>query len=322
MAVPPSTLADQYIVRALLGRGGMSTVYRAEEVRSGAPVALKIMGTTGEDDEEARRRFMREAGILARIRHPNVVSLYGFGEAAVGDDEVYFMAMELAEGETLAAVLRREGAMPALRAIDVFRQIASALACAHRQGIVHRDLKPANVVLSRDEGGRLIVKVLDFGVGKILGDGRQALTREGSLLGSPRYMPPEQVLGRPVDARADLYALGIMLYEALCGRLPFPTGPLSATLLAHCNAPVPPMRERNPAVDVPEPLERLARWCLEKSPEQRPADADAVIAALDASARALCPPRPRAIPIRWIVALALVVGVCIGLGAALCVVHI
>jgi serine/threonine-protein kinase len=337
-----SVVAGRYILRGTLGRGGMSTVFRAEEVGSGAPVALKIMGTSGEDDDETRRRFMREAGILASIRHPNVVALYGFGKATVGEDEVFYMAMELAEGETLAAILRRDGPMPALRAIDTFHQIVTALACAHRQGIVHRDLKPANVVLSRDEHGRSMVKVLDFGVGKILGDARQALTREGSLLGSPRYMSPEQVLGGPIDARADLYAVGIMLYEALSGRLPFPTGPLTATLLAHCNSPVPPMRERTPDVAVPDALERLARWCLEKSPEKRPPSAEAVLGVLDACAHSLrrppppvpawaeaqtapetaTAPRRRAVPTSWLVALALVVGVFAVLGAALCVAHI
>ncbi len=257
--------------------GGMGKIYRAEQLPLGRVVAVKVLHsrfTESPDDPAFRKRFFLEASILSKLQHPNIVTVFDYGRIETVADEAYFMAMEYLPGETLHRRLKREGALPTETTISVIRQIAKGLREAHRHDVVHRDLKPANVMLSPDEAGDESVKILDFGLVKVLRDDSEELTKEGSFLGSPRYMSPEQIAHGRVDLRADIYSLGVILYQCLCGKAPFEAEHSVHILMAHLHAPVPPFAERSPGVVVPEPLGALAMRCLAKQPDGRPASMD------------------------------------------------
>ena len=280
--VPGTVINGKFRVVALIATGGMGRIYRAEQAPLGRMVALKVLRTPQIDAEpigtEFRRRFDREASILAKLQHVNVVTLFDYGRIESGGPDRYFMAMEMLQGETLAARLRSQGALSAQETLRIVRQMARGLREAHRLGAVHRDLKPSNVMLVPEEDGGEIVKILDFGIGKLLGaDDEQDITQEGSFLGSPKYIAPEQVNERRVDARTDIYALGVITYECLCGRVPFEGETNLETILAHYNKDVPSMAQRSPGVFVPEAVEAFARRCLEKTPAARPQSMEEVL---------------------------------------------
>jgi serine/threonine-protein kinase len=286
----------KYRVEALVATGGMGSIYVAEQVGLGRRVALKVLRTPSHRglEEQFRRRFEREASILAKLQHVNVVTLFDYGriETGPGDGgDRYFMAMEYLPGETLEARLRAVFALAPQDALRILRQIARGLREAHKLGAVHRDLKPTNVMLVPEEDGGEVVKILDFGIGKLLAgssaDEASELTQEGSFLGSPRYIAPEQVNERRVDARTDVYALGVIAYECLCGRVPFERETNLETVLAHCHDPVPPMSERAPDLHVPELVERFVLGCLEKEPDRRPPSMEAVLRGISDCERAL-----------------------------------
>ena len=263
--------------------GGMGKIYRAEQLPLGRVVAVKVLHTRyteTQDDPAFQKRFFLEASILSRLQHPNIVTVFDYGRIEGLADEAFFMAMEFLPGETLHRRLKREGALNAEATVAIVRQIAKGLREAHRQGVVHRDLKPSNVMLVPDESGEETIKILDFGLVKVLRDDSEELTKEGSFLGSPRYMSPEQIAHGRVDLRTDIYSLGVILYQCLCGRPPFEADNAVHILMAHLHTPVPPFHERNPAVVVPEPLGALAMLCLEKQPERRPATMDDFLVAL------------------------------------------
>ncbi len=257
--------------------GGMGKIYRAEQMPLGRVVAVKVLHsrfTEGQDDPAFQKRFFLEASILSRLQHPNIVTVFDYGRIEGLADEAFFMAMEYLPGETLHRRLKREGPLGAEATVAIVRQIAKGLREAHRQGVVHRDLKPSNVMLVPDESGEETVKILDFGLVKVLRDDSEELTKEGSFLGSPRYMSPEQIAHGRVDLRTDIYSLGVILYQCLCGKTPFEADNAVHILMAHLHTPVPPFHERNPVAVVPEPLGALALLCLEKQPERRPATMD------------------------------------------------
>ncbi|MFO0630097.1 MAG: protein kinase [Polyangiales bacterium] len=272
-----ATINGRYRVQSAIASGGMGRIYLAEQIPLGRLVALKVLHsryTAKGDDPAFQKRFLLEASILSRLQHPNIVTLYDYGRIEEANEEIYFMAMEYLAGDTLHRRLRMRGALAPGEATGLARSIAKGLREAHRQGVVHRDLKPSNVMLVPGEDGAEVVKILDFGLVKVLSDDSEELTKEGAFLGSPRYMSPEQIAHGRVDLRTDIYSLGVILYQCLCGRTPFESENSVHILMAHLHNPVPAMRERSPGVDVPERLERFTLRCLEKDPAQRPATMD------------------------------------------------
>ncbi len=272
----------KYRITDVLGAGGMGRIYRAEQMPLGRPVALKVLHQeldAKKDKGDFQKRFLLEAATCAKLTHPNIVVVYDYGRLdEAGSSEAYFMAMEFVEGQTLHEALAIDGPFAPARAMWLAREIARGLREAHRQGAVHRDLKPSNVMLTQGGEGEG-VKVLDFGLVKLIRDDSEVMTREDVFIGSPRYMAPEQIHRAPVDGRADLYALGVILYQMLTGHVPFAGDNPVQTLMGHVNEPVPPLRM--PAgVEVPAGLEALVMRCLEKDPDHRFPNADTLIRAL------------------------------------------
>ncbi len=264
----------RYEVERLIGVGGMGRVYRARHQRSGAAVALKVL----QPDATATlaQRFEREARFLARVRHPNVVSIYEYG--LVSGSRVPCIAMELIEGESIDAVLRRRQAIPWPDALDVLEGMLTGLDAIHREGILHRDLKPSNVMCSCEgEGARPVIKLLDFGIAKATFDpSGDALTRTGGFVGTPAYMAPEQLLNRKIDERTDLFAAAMVFYELVTGHLPFPADSLVALVERAERPPVPPVAPAGlPSLD-PE-LVALTLRALAPVPAHRPVDARAYL---------------------------------------------
>ncbi len=272
-------LNGKYRVIEIIARGGMGAVYRAEQLPLGRPVALKLIHSALDDDHpdsEFQKRFFLEAASCAKLTHPNIVVIHDFGEIELSPERrSAYMAMELLDGTTLHDVLKVEAPLTYGRSLRVTREIARALREAHRQEMVHRDLKPTNVMLSRTSDGES-VKVLDFGLVKLLRDDSEQLTREDLFMGSPKYMAPEQVERVPIDGRADLYALGVLLYQMLSGRVPFDGEHQVQTLMAHVRDAPPTLP---PAV--PEAIVAITMRLLEKRPDDRFASADALITEVD-----------------------------------------
>ena len=257
----------EYLVRRLVGEGGMGKVYEAAERLTERPVALKVLRPELSQSEEGRRMFLNEMRILAQLEHPSVVrSLASFEE-----DGQLVMVLELLEGRTLRQELTARGRLPWTEAAEIVAQIAEALAAAHGREIVHRDLKPENVMLVGTETIRL--KVMDFGIAKVLEAARATSTQS---LGTLQYMSPEQIDARAVDARSDLYALGLVFYEALSGGAPFRSASPRELLNLQCTAEPPPLDD---AVrkGLPRGVEILLRSLLEKDPAARPASANEVL---------------------------------------------
>jgi serine/threonine protein kinase len=257
----------RYKVQREVARGGMGTVYRALDVETGATVAVKMLAQA---NAEGTERFRREAAILSSLSHPGIVRYLDHGMSEQG---VPYLVMEWLDGEPLSARLHREGLRPS-EAIDLVSQVARAVGAAHALGLVHRDIKPSNVLVPA--GGTNGVKLIDFGVGRWNDsplDG--SLTRTGMLLGTAGYMAPEQIRNaRGIDARADVFALGCVLYECLTGRAPFGGENSQAMRVKVLFAEPPRLRQLVP--ELPDLLEMLVRWMLRKDPERRPADGDAV----------------------------------------------
>ncbi|MGC4068985.1 MAG: serine/threonine-protein kinase [Polyangiaceae bacterium] len=267
-------VADRYEVIELLGVGGMGSVYRARHVHIKKQVALKTLHQAMLRSPEAVARFEREAVAAARISHPNVAVATDFGPLPGGR---YYLVLEYIEGRELRSELDAKGALPLARVIHIGRQITSALCAAHQLGIVHRDLKPENVMLVNRGTEIDFVKVLDFGIAKVtVDDETQPLTQFGAVFGTPQYMSPEQGKGQVVDARSDLYTLGVILYEMLTGKLPFEAEDALGFIMQHLGATPTPL-----SATVPEPLRQLVHGLLEKEPDLRPATANIVLGALD-----------------------------------------
>jgi hypothetical protein len=227
-------IAERYQILSVLGEGGMGRVYLAEHVRMGRKSAVKVLSPNMALSADAISRFNREAANASRINHPNVVQIYDFGETP---DGMLYLAMEFVEGETLRSLIQRDGPLPVARAAELSRQIADALGAAHYLGIVHRDLKPDNILLTRHHDGTDWVKVVDFGIAKTVqgsggeNRGSQTVTTAGVSLGTPEYMSPEQLAGERLDARTDLYSLGLVLFNMLTANLPYPRVTSKETLV-------------------------------------------------------------------------------------------
>ena len=272
-----------------IGEGGMGAVYRAEHVVLGRAVAMKVLLPELSRSPEALDRFFGEARTLAGLHHPGIVAVQDFGH--LPDGRAY-LVMEILEGEPLSERLLRVTRLPEGQAIALCRQAAGAVSAAHARGIVHRDLKPDNLFLVQDPdvpGGER-VKVLDFGIAKLGGGTGGVKTREGVIIGTPRYMAPEQCRAQPVDHRADLYALGCVLFEMLAGRPPFVADDAVAVLTAHVLDAPPTLAAVG--VTVSASCEALVRDLLAKSPDDRPASMEAVLERLGAPTGPRTPAAP------------------------------
>ncbi len=264
---PGQVLAQRYRIQRLLGKGGMGAVYLADDEVLGELVALKVISSAWAADEAAMvTRFRREAAAARKVSSPQVIRIHDLGEARPG---LLYLSMEYFAGRTLAEVIAQRGIVSLKDVQDILQQIAVGLDAAHNAGVIHRDLKPSNVLV----GERGAVKLIDFGLATMAaGDG---LTATGAILGTPHYMAPEQVRGKPVDARSDLYALGALAYHLVCGRPPFAGDNPIAIGFAHLSEVPPSPREIRK--DVPAPLEKAILTALAKAPDERPQSAKAFI---------------------------------------------
>ncbi|HSE30131.1 MAG TPA: serine/threonine-protein kinase [Pyrinomonadaceae bacterium] len=274
----PQFIAGRFRIEREIGTGGMGTVYLATHLGLERPVAVKIIKREFATDSDVADRFLREARTMARLRHPHAAMIFDAGSLPDGR---HFIIMELVEGETLSQALTREGRFSPHRAVQIATQICDVLEEAHRLGIVHRDLKPSNIML-----GQRGICVLDFGVAKVLASTAEstathASTGSGHLVGTPRYMSPEQCLGQRVGARSDLYSLGVLLYEMLAGRPPFVDPLQSALLVKQATALPPPLPKLRQ--DLPRSLALAVHSLLAKRPEDRPRTAAAAKGLLERS---------------------------------------
>ncbi len=271
-------LNDRFEVGEPIGAGAMGAVYRGHDRSADRPVAIKVLHPRLLTSREYVTRFKREALAASRFRHESAVRLLGSGETGEG---LPFIAMELVEGRSLKEILVEDGAISIGRACNITQQLLRALGAAHQRGIVHRDMKPDNVRVVVDEDGIERPKILDFGIVKCIGGDPGDLegavkTKTGVVLGTPKYMAPEQVRGEAVDGRADIYAVGAMLYEMLCGEPPFVAEDVFGFVAMHLKQDVTPLTHRAPEKDVPPGLDELVLHMLEKDPANRPADASAL----------------------------------------------
>ena len=275
----PRMLAGRYRLEAELGHGGMGVVYRGTDTLIGRRVAVKLIRAAEgiAIDEEVAGRFLREAKHTARIQHEHIIEVYDLGRSETGD---LFFVMELLEGESVSARLRRLGRIPVVQTIHIARQICAALDVAHAAGIIHRDLKPANVMLLQRKDDDAFVKVLDFGVAKSYAPDQQDtdLTNTGMLVGTIEYMAPEQIMGKKADGRTDIYSLGVMLYKMLVGRQPFREGAVPAMIHWHLNVAPKPLS--TVVDDVPAAIDRIVLRCLAKKPDERYANMNELANAL------------------------------------------
>lgn len=282
-------LGGRYRLERLIAKGAAGQVYEAAQLPFERRVAVKIVRHHYRDggSERFHRRFRRQAAIAARLNHPNIVTVIEYGETEAGDS---FMVMELLDGRSLSEVLREEGRFEVRRAVHIATQVARALRKAHAAGVVHRDLKPANIVVQPEEEGLDHAKVFDFGLVKVFAPDQvgadvpglavETLTRAGSLMGTPGYMAPEQIVGGAIDGRADIYALGVTLTQMLTGQLPFQGVTMAEVLRAQLTQRPRAIRALRPELDCSDELEDTIGACLQRDPNLRPANADAVLRVL------------------------------------------
>lgn len=270
-----SRALGRYRLERRIGTGGMGEVWSATHPRLRRRVAIKILRNLAEGTDSIRR-FEHEVAATSQLSHPNTVRIFDYGST---EDGLFYYVMELLDGESLAALVRRSGPLPPARAICLVDQAARALSEAHLQGICHRDVKPENLFVTHTREDGDFVKVLDFGVAKNFADSDEGVTQTGAMVGTPDYLSPEVVLGRAVDARADVYALGAVLFFCLTGRAPFSGTTAGALLFSHINVRAPTLRDALGHEVDPE-LDAIVARCLEKDPERRYPDAGTLAAAL------------------------------------------
>ena len=286
-----TAIAGRYVLERVIGEGGMAVVYKAKHKVAEQPFAVKLMNPLLARDPIVRERFRREAKSAKKIAHPNIIEI--FEEGDTGDGTAY-MVMEYLDGESLADTIAR-GAIPAKRALGIMIQMARGIARAHDLGVIHRDLKPENIFICRREDGTDLVKLLDFGIALSKADSR--LTGTGELFGTPQYMAPERIATTESGPSSDLYALGVIFFEMITGRLPFDAPDIATFFVRHLKDPPLPIRKFAP--EIPEGLAELIEALLAKDPKNRPVDAHRVMADLIDVARQISapiPPEPQADP--------------------------
>ena len=281
MAEIGQTLGGRYRLVELLGSGGMATIYRATDTGLGRDVALKLLRPEYLRDPDFSSRFRQEAQAAASLSHPNIVTVYDYGEDPSGP----YIVMELVDGEDLATILRRSGALPPRQVARIGAGVARALAAAHARGLVHRDIKPGNVLIGADGA----VKVVDFGIARAIAEAQ--VTLPGTTLGSVHYFSPEQARGEPATASSDIYSLGIVLYEMLTGVRPFEGDSAASVALARLTGPIPDPTTVRPSV--PADLAAITRRAMALDPKDRWPSAAVMADALDATLT----PAPRQLPV-------------------------
>ena len=269
------TLDEKYRLDERLGTGGMGTVYRGTHLLIDRPVAIKLLNPRYVEDEAAQIRFRREARAAGRLQHTNAVTVTDFGRTS---DGFVYIVMELLEGRTLKDVLAHDAPLDTARAVSMMLQISAAVGAAHDAGVIHRDLKPGNIFVVQRTDAPPYIKVLDFGIAKLAADALddddpQTLTQVGAMIGTPRYMSPEQCDGASLTPASDVYSLGIILYEMLTGTTPFTGSSPIAIAIKHST--MPPRSPREFVASIPPALEEIILGALEKAPEARPQDANA-----------------------------------------------
>ena len=278
------TINDRFKITRLIARGGMGKVYLAEQAPLGRLCAVKVLNPSynGNAEPEFHKRFFLEASVTSRLSHPNTVTIFDYG---VTDDDYYFMAMEYLEGQTLYQAIRKDGFIVEERAVNIVSQICRGLREAHAIGVIHRDLKPANIFLVRHGDEPDFVKILDFGLVKnVLEKAEDQITQTGLFMGSPKYMAPEQIHGAAVDARTDIYSLGIVLCEMLTGRVPFDRATSVSILMAHVSESPPALADLKPDIVASIEVEDIVRRCLAKNPQDRYTSMDDLLMALRVAA--------------------------------------
>jgi eukaryotic-like serine/threonine-protein kinase len=289
-----ATLGERYLVHERIARGGMGSIYRAVHLELGRSVAVKVLSHNYARDDEAVKRFLREARTASRINHPNIVDVLDLGRLESGEP---YLVMELLEGEDLADVIGRN-ALSVAQTVELLAPIARALDYIHGQGLLHRDVKPANIFLAeRESGGGLVPKLLDFGLASLREpEARDRLTREGIVVGTPHYVSPEAAEGLPVDQRTDVYSLALVAFEAITGLLPIDSERPISLLYAKVRKPAPTMSERT-GREFPKELERAIGRALSRTPDRRPASAGELIASIAQTIEATLEAAPLAAPI-------------------------
>ena len=276
-------LDNRYRIHALVGQGGMGVVYRAEQEIIGRVVALKVLRRDIVRDANLVKRFLTEAKAIASLTSRNTVTLYDFGVTSEG---LLYYTMELLEGASLSELIETHGTIPVDRAVDIVLQACNSLAEANDHGILHRDIKPENIFVATERDGTDLVKVLDFGIAKLMGDQSMGtLTQTGMICGTPAYLAPEQALGNPAGESADLYSLAITFYEALAGKPPFVADTAMKLLLKHINEEPPALLKTNPEIVVPSTLDVFLRTALAKEPHERFTTVDAFREGLEEALR-------------------------------------
>ncbi len=274
-----AVVSGRFRIERRLASGGMGRVYLARNVEMDQEVAVKLLHHRFAHDESYVTRFLNEAKSTGRVRHPQAVSIYDAGRL---DDGTLFLVMEYVHGTSLASLLKARGALPALTAVRIGQQLCEVLASAHAAQVIHRDIKPDNIMIVEGAGGRMSIKVLDFGIAKMLDDdASRSLTQDGTSVGTPEYMAPEQAMGLPVDFRTDVYATGLVIYCMLSGNPPFTSANKMALLQRHIADKPRPIQtmSRSP---IPDELATLVHSALAKDPADRPQSMEAFLTALDA----------------------------------------
>jgi serine/threonine protein kinase len=274
-------LSDRYRIVRKIGEGGMGVVYQAEHALIGKKVALKVLFPELTRRTDLVARFLQEARSASRIGHENVIDISDFGQSP---DGLVYIAMEYLEGEDLGRLIKTTGPLPWERARPILMQIAKGLRAAHDHGIIHRDMKPENIFLTQREGYPDFVKVLDFGIAKVvnLDEDGPRLTQTGMIFGTPEYMSPEQAQGQTPDHRVDIYAVGCIMYHLLTGQAPFVADTFMGILTKHMLEPVIPLRKRRPDLEISEEVEAIAMRAMEKDRDKRWQDMNAFYRAMGA----------------------------------------
>ncbi len=272
-------LAGKYQIVKFISRGSTGMIYQARHIMLDKVFAIKVLSLGEVTSETSSARFQREAHAAASLSHPNIITVHDFGILPEG---TLYLAMEYLEGETLAALLEREGRLDFKRAIPIFVQVCMALEYAHTQGVIHRDLKPSNIMLVKDYKGDNLVKVIDFSIAKftIQKANQKTITKPGQIFGTPLYMSPEQCKGKKPDNRSDIYSLGCVIYQALCGAPPLLGDSLLTTIYKHVNDLPLPFSQQINGANIPKELEAIIFKTLAKEPENRYHSASELRAAL------------------------------------------